>query len=189
MTTCKEIIDRAGVLLNDVENITWPRPELLWWLNDGQRELITFKRDAYVVTEPLALQPGARQRLPAGGVALVDLRESNGAVVLPADRRMLDAFMPGWMSAPASAVVRHVLQDDAGEDRFLVYPPQPSPASTVVCSYVAIPPAVGETDPVAVREVYVDRLLAYVLFRAYSKDTEFADASARAAAYFKLFRE
>lgn len=190
--TVKSVVDRSGVVLNDVNNVTWPRSELVQWVNDGQRELVRIHPDAKSKTVLLALVAGARQSLPADGIALIELRQNDeGPAIVPCDRASLDAFKPDWMVSGANNRVRHFIPDAASTDRFYVYPPQPSPPSSVLASYAAYPATVAETGAyinLDVRDIYAENILNYVLYRAYSKDTEFADGAARAAAYYQLFK-
>lgn len=41
VTDAKTIIDKASVILSDITATRWTTAELLGWLNDGQRELVT----------------------------------------------------------------------------------------------------------------------------------------------------
>ena len=69
----KQIIDDAAATLQDSTNTTWKRPELLAYLNDGQRDTCIVKIDAYVKNEALLLVEGTRQELPVNGTAFIRL--------------------------------------------------------------------------------------------------------------------
>jgi hypothetical protein len=56
MITAQEVIDRARQLINDVASsfvsgLRWSDAELLQWLTDGQREIVTLEPEANAVTD------------------------------------------------------------------------------------------------------------------------------------------
>lgn len=65
------IITKAATLLQDPTNVRWPADELLGWLNDGQREIVLQKPDAYSINEAVKLAAGTKQALPAAGIRLL----------------------------------------------------------------------------------------------------------------------
>lgn len=187
MMTAGLLINQIAILLGDSINLRWPRAELLAWINDGQRELVAIQPDAKTASVNLTLQAGAWQGPVTGAVKIIEVRQSvNGAVVTECDRKALDAFMSGWMST-AGSWVRHWMPDPLNADRFYVYPAQGASPASVVVHYVAYPSAVGEGDNLDIRELYIERLLNYVLYRAFSKPDGSNADPARAQVYFQLF--
>ena len=95
--TVNSTLARAAVLLQDVSNIRWPLPELLDWLNDGQREIVLKKPNASIKNEPFVLAVGTKQTLPADGVQLIDVvRNLPGTAIRIVSREILDAQLPDW---------------------------------------------------------------------------------------------
>ena len=191
------IIDRAVVLLQDPTNVRWPRPELLVALNAGQRALVLFKPNAYTKNISFQLATGSKQNMPPDALDLIELPRNLGVNgTTPGDairlvkREILDAQIPNWHRGTASASVKHYVYNSLDLKHFYVYPPQPATATgQVEMIYTASPSDVLETDPILVDDIYEDALLNYIMFRAYSKDVEYAANATMAAQYYGAFKE
>lgn len=62
--TATSIIDRVSKTLQDDTNVRWARTELLGYLNDGQREIVLKKPNAYVINAGMTCAAGTKQKLP-----------------------------------------------------------------------------------------------------------------------------
>lgn len=195
--TAAQIIDRAAVALQDTGNVRWTRAELLDYLNAGQRALVVIKPTANVLLTDAPLVAGTVQTLPTSdGTSPVDpiqlitvLRNScgDGRAVRLIARDLLDLHMGDWHSAPQTRVVKHYCYSDLDPKRFLVYPPNDGTGCLEI-AYAATPVALAsEATTVSVDDIYQDALLDYVLYRAFSKDAEYAADPARAAARYASF--
>lgn len=178
----REIIDSAGYLLQDKAHVRWTEDELLKWLNAGQAEAVIYKPNIYVRSVDLALAKGSKQSLPQDGLSLVDIpRNSDGNVITVIPRSSLDAQEIGWhLQKNASDVALHYCYSDLDPKRFYIYPPSPG-GNKVELVYNAIPTTVGISDPISIDDIYVSALVDYVIYRAFSKDSEFAPQSAASA--------
>lgn len=186
--TVASVLNKFSILANDVDSVAFPQDERLSWLNEGQLALVKIKPDARTKTVSVQLVAGARQTNPSDCIEIVELRQNDsGAAILPCDRKALDAFSTNWMKTPLASTVKHYM-DDPQPDTFYVYPAQNATPATVVMTYVAVPSQVGIGNNIDVRDVYSDRLVNYMIYRAYSKDSEEGNAQ-RAAAAYALFKE
>jgi hypothetical protein len=189
------IINKAKTVLQDAAGVRWPDAELLGYLNEGQRAILTYKSNAYVRTRSVQLIPGTLQSLPSDGVQLFDIVRNmgtNGATpgraIRLTKREMLDSRAPNWHLATASAETRHYMYAEASPRQFLVYPPQPSIGpGWVEMIYGAIPPDVALSAPIAVDDIYEMPLLDFVLYRAWMKDSEFGADGTRSASHMQAF--
>lgn len=189
------IINKAQVVLHDVAGVRWPDSELLDYLNEGQRAILTYKSNAYVRTRSVPLVAGTLQSLPADGVQLFDIVRNMGAngatpgrAVRLVKREMLDSRAPNWHSATPSSETQHFMYAEASPRQFLVYPPQPSVApGWVEMIYGAMPPDVALNAPIAVDDIYEMPLLDFVLYRAWMKDSEFGADGTRSASHMQAF--
>jgi hypothetical protein len=187
-TTVASVLEKFGILANDLDSVQFPQSERIVWLNEGQLALVKITPDAKTKTVDVDLVAGARQTNPADCIEIVELRQNeDGASILPCDRKSLDSFSPNWMKTPTASTVKHYM-DDPQPDTFYVYPAQNSNPATVRMTYVATPAQVTAGGNIDVREIYSDRLVNYMLFRAYSKDSEEGNAQ-RAVAAYALFKE
>jgi len=179
--TTASIITKAQKILQDATGVRWSGDELLGWLNSGQREMVVFKTNVYVKAAVVTLAAGTRQALPNDGVQLIDIPRNfaadgvtPGRVVRQTERDTLDATLPTWHAAPASATVKHFIFNLLDPKAFYVYPPQPATnAGKVEVIYGAVPPEA--TTTITVDDIYEPALLDYMLYRAFSKDSEYAD--------------
>lgn len=202
----RDIMSRARVLLQDEDSVRWPLTELADWINDGLREVAKQVPSAFARTEDIPLAEGVKQTLPTGYVRMlrpVSNAPFEGAdraprrVVTVVDRRTLDAVQPDWHSERRrSQQARHVMFDEADPRTFYVYPSNDGTGRlrAVVAARPVPVAAAGAADAigsyaaeVGVDDQYGNALVDYVLYRAFSKDAQFAGSIQRAAALFSQF--
>ena len=185
------VIEKAQIILQDITGVRWPSAtELLGWLNDGQREVVVYKPNAHVKNVAHQLSPGTRQTVPVDCVQLVDIVRNMGTTgttpgraIRIATREVLDAQMPNWHAARPDAVVRHFMYSALDPKTFWVYPPQPvSGVGYVDLVYGATPANATFAGVITIDDIYQNVLVDYILYRAFSKDTEVAEAQ-RALTY------
>ena len=188
------IITKAQRVLQDATGVRWDSSEMLGWLNSGQREILLFKPNAYVKYAPMQLVAGTRQLLPDDAVQLIDIPRNMGTTgttpgraIRQADREALDAAVPMWHAATANAVVRHYIYNVLEPRAFYVYPPQPTTGRGYVeAIYGATPADAILSGAITLDDIYETPLLDYMLYRAFSKDSEYANAQ-RATMYYQSF--
>lgn len=187
--TANSIIKKAQIILQDTTGVRWPDEELLGWLNDGQREVAILKPNAHVKNIAVRLAAGTKQTLPFDGVQLIDLvrnlgvdGQTPGRAVRIVLREILDAQVTHWHTAAASAEAKHYVYSLLDPKNFYVYPPQPAAGQGYVeIVYGASPADASLSGPITLDDIYQNLLVDYVLYRAYSKDTEYAADQNRAA--------
>ena len=190
--TGTNIVNRARKILQDTTTggTRWLDAELLDWINDAQREVVLLKPNAYSTVEDLTLIAGTRQSLPASGLLLLSLvRNTSGRAVRRVDRNILDSENPVWHSSTASATVEHYVFDEDSPTTFWVFPPQPNSGFGVVELIMSTAPAdLGSLGAViTLNDIYANVILDYLLYRAYSKDTDYAGNGQRAANHYQAF--
>jgi len=197
----KSIVDRAGIILHDTTKVRWLESELLGWLNDAQREVVLLRPDASITNDDVDLVAGTKQSLPASGIRVMDVvRNTEGNAIRVIDRNVLDAQQPNWHQTSANNDVAHFMFDLRDPKHFYVYPPQPvieagGAANQVEIIYSASPQDVTFTgdatalddEDVALDDIYGNAILDYVLYRAYSKDADFAGNAQRALKHYETF--
>lgn len=192
--TGKSIIDRAVVQLVDKTAVRWTREELLSWVNDAQRTIVQIKPDANAVTKAVKLVAGVKQRIPDDGWLFLDLYytlgrsgDKPGRVVRNTSRAALDAVNPRWMAAKPVVEPVNFVFDAQDPETFFVYPPADG-TGYVELSYSAVPTDLAsEDDKLGISDLYQTAILDYVLFRACSKDADYAPGVALSQYYFQLF--
>ena len=194
------LIRRVVETLQDTTSIRWPVAELVRYLNDGQREIIVHRPDAMVTNASLTLTAGTKQSLPSNGAKLIDVvRNSAGTkrAIRMCAREILDAQSPGWHNLSGVTEIVHFMFDPRDHKVFYVYPPAQSAGASVDLFYSALPTDIAEpaagTDysavsgAISVPDIYSNALQDYVLYRAYTKDSQYAGNEARAQARYAAF--
>lgn len=197
-TVASKIIADCQRELQDEAGIRWPAAELVDYLNDGQRLIVTVNRGASAAEDVLTLVDGAAQQAPAGVAEVMDvLANADGRrkAIRQVSRALLDATEPGWMAKSPASEVAHFMKDAHLPRAFEVYPPARA-GVRVLCKLSMVPVDVAApTGPVAadvsgnisLRAEYSEPLRHYVLFRAWSKDAEYGGNAASAQAHYGLF--
>lgn len=194
--TVASILTKVTTILQDASNVRWSADELILWLNDAQRELVLYKPNAYVTTAAVVCVAGTKQSLPSTAVSLIDIVRNMGTngttpgnAIRAVSREILDAQVPNWHSATASATVKHFVYTSLSPRTYYVYPPQPASGQGYVeLVYVALPTDAVSGGVITLDDIYVTPIISYILFRAYSKDAEFAGNATLAATYYQQFQ-
>ncbi len=185
-TPVSTILSNVTTLLNDAGMVHWTQAELLAWGSEAERELVKLDPMACAKTVSIALVSGAKQSAPADCVSIIDIPQNlNGDAITPTDRKSLDAFMPNWLTTPTSGTVKHFIPG-ATPSEFFVYPAQNGTPATIKMTHSYIPPSLSAVGNLNVRDEHQARVENYILFRAFSKDSEPGNAE-RAMAYAKAF--
>lgn len=195
--TGQSLVTKAQTLLQDTTSVRWPRDELLGYLNDGQRDIVIVRPEASVTNASKALVAGStKQTLPADAVVLIDVVRNMGAagttpgrVIRIVSREILDAQYPDWHSAiNTTGDIRHFTFDPRDPKTFYVYPKAPATEHHVEIAYASVPATVNDSGgTIGVDDIYANALVDYMLYRAYSKDAEYAQNSQLAVAYYTAF--
>lgn len=197
----QSIIRRAVETLQDTTSVRWPVSELVRYLNDGQREVVLYRPDSMVTNATLTCAAGTKQSLPANGSKLIEVIRNAAATsakksVRMINREILDAQTPGWHNITGSVDILHFMYDPRDPKTFYVYPPAATSAQLDIV-YAAYPtdivePADGAlytavTGNISLPDIYGNALLDFVLYRAYSKDSDYAGNAQRAQAHYAAF--
>jgi hypothetical protein len=190
----KDVIHLVVDQLQDVTSIRWPVPELVRYLNAGQREIIVQRPDALHKPALLVCAAGTKQALPADGAELIEVIRNNSAASLRSvrmcDRASLDAQIPGWHALAGKDEILHFMYDPREPKAFWVYPPATVNAKLDI-SYAANPtdvaePAAGSiwsdvAGTISVADKFANALVSFTRFCAYSREGDGQDLPKAAA--------
>ena len=196
----KDVIQRGVVTTQDTTSIRWPVGEWVRYLNDGQREIMLHRPDAFNKSAVIDCVAGTKQALPADGAKLIDVQRNSTVTskraVRICSREILDAQMPNWHNIAGAAEIVHFMYDPREPKAFWVYPPATNTAKLEI-NYSATPtdiaePAAGSeftavVGNISVADIYANALLDYMLYRGYLKDADYAGNAARAQAHYAAF--
>lgn len=196
--SAQSIIRRAVETLQDPTSVRWPISELVRYLNDGQREVVLYRPDSMVTSTSRSLATGTRQTLPNGSKLIEVVRNTGGTkrAIRMVNREILDAQTPGWHNLTGATDILHYMYDPRDPTVFYVYPPAATGASVelVYAAYPAdiVEPADGAlytavAGNISLPDIYGNVIQDYILYRAYSKDSEYAGNAQRAQAHYAAF--
>ena len=205
-TIAKTTILRAKTVLQDTSSTgtRWPNSELQNWLNDAQKEIILFRPDSHINNETFTPVAGkSKQAIPTAGMRLIEIVRnmadtSDGGAIRMIQRSILDDQVPNWHRAAETVNVEHWIYDERDPKTFYLYP-NPSSAAAIEIVYSTAPDAIdivasdesfkpeAETTTIGLDDLYANAILDYILYRAYSKDSEYAGNAGRAASHYSAF--
>jgi hypothetical protein len=192
-TKAVDLINRVSITLQDPTFVRWTQGELLNYLNDAQRQVVLFRPDAKAVNAPFTCVNSAKQTLPADGLRLISvLRNTGGRAITKVDRSILDVQLPTWYeTAVGTDGVKHYVYDALDPKNFYVFP-KPAAAYQIDIIYAMSPVDIvisnytTDTQVIGIDDIYANALMDYMMYRAYQKDSEFANLN-RAAVYYQAF--
>ena len=194
-TKVVDILDRAGIILQDNTNVRFPNSELLKFFNDAQKEVVLHRPDATMVNTTFACATGSKQTLPTQALRLIEVvRNVGGRAVTQVERRILDETLPNWHETTAGTnKIEHYVYDPADPKNFYVYPKGASGTHSLEVVYSSAPAEISisnfdtDTTVISLDDVYSNCILDYVLYRSYQKDSEFAGNAQRAMMHYQSF--
>lgn len=193
--TAQEIVDRVTKTLNDLTNVTWTLTELLGWINDGQRAVVTKLPQAYPVRMTLPLIPSdALQNLPQDAFRLIKIMRNmgvdgftQGRPILPISETQLYNIDVNWTISSLDTQVKHYCYDPTTPYLYWIYPRVNLPVQ--VEAWVSkMPVDLGSLDStLLIDDSFFNPLIDYTLFRCYQKNSDVQGASDMVAAYWSVF--
>lgn len=169
-TAVSSVISRVQALIQDATGVRWPEAELVDWINDAQREVVMLHPPAGAVTITHTLDDtDTKQSIPADGIQFLRaVRNVGGNAIRHVSRDILDAQVPNWHTESGTAVL-HSIHDPVDPTVFYVYP---KVTGSIDITVSKVPAVVTNVDNLALPDIYVNSIVDYVLYRAYSKDAE-----------------
>lgn len=204
----RQIIERVQIILQDKTAVRWPISELVLWLNDGLREIVTLKPSAKTQTMLFNLVAGSRQTLPGNTVVrlirpIKNTTSGNPAnaqgrrIITAVPREVLDSQNPEWQDPSVQGSqqeVIHITYDPDDPLAYNVYPPN-NGNGHVEMLVATLPGSLAATGPkeainsynglIDLANTYLNALVDYVCFRAYSKDNDASGNIERAMAHYQ----
>jgi len=194
-TKVTEIMRRVVRVLNDNQSVRWQLLELQDWLNDAYVAIINERPDANVTVATITLAAGSKQSLTTlvpTATTLIDITRNMAAssLKLPIfriDREVLDQFIPNWHNVSQSVDVQNWVHDLLTPKEFFVYPPATSAAQVEIATSSVptkhtlteeqLAPYASTAEVIKVDDTYANAIVDYVLYRAFLKDSETANAA------------
>ncbi len=193
-----EIINLVAVNLQDTDNETWTRAQLLDNLNDALRTLPGIKPDVSSTVKTWQLTADTvKQSLPTNDLRLLghlrnmgaDGNTPGNALRGPVDHDTKDAYEPGWPAVIGVTSIEEWLYDERTPTIFYVSPRPHATTAVYVEAAVSAPLTLMtlETDTIPVRDEHIATLQEWMKFKAFDRDSEVTPNAIRAVKAFKAF--
>lgn len=192
-----DITSRASRILLDASNTRWTVAELLNWITDAQRAVANARPAATATTAAVQLTADqSLQAIPAAAFMLINITHNLGSDgntpgkrIRHVDWTTLLAHQETMYSAVGTAEVsNYAYVPHERPLEFLVYPRAHATTPVYVSmTYAKRPVEVTDAgDTLTVADDYLNPVLDFVMFRAFSKDTEFSD-NGKAVAFYNSY--
>jgi hypothetical protein len=201
-----DLLAQAQILLLDTAGTRWALTELQGWLNSGYRAIVDIRPDANTPVGTVTCIAGIRQDVASTFANAIELVEvirnvaatSNNNMVIQIDRHSLDDQRRTWPNDPASVNIENYIYDPRTPTQFLVYPPALNTAQLEVV-YNAIPTPhtltlvqlqnTSTSETIRLIDSYANPLLDFVMYRAFTKDSDNPANARRAADHYQAFKD
>lgn len=192
--TAGTIIDDIAIRLFDTNNVEFARGELLSYLNEAQRQIVTLHPSALIVREAIPLVAGFQQSLPAGGYLLTDIVCAMGDDGLTPGRDMrqishkaMSRVNRDWAAAAQVEEPTEWWADPQEPTAFWVSPPADG-NGYLLAMYAKTPTIISsEATAIELSDQYEPALKEYVLARCASKKSLDAAGLEVAALHMQQF--
>lgn len=190
-----EILLRANQLMADPLWSGWSRAELLNYYHEALLVILERRPDANAVNHEHVCSAGVKQQLPETALTLIDVTSSqSGSAVQLTTREILDQNYPDWYSGNSATIPQAYAYDPRNPRFFYVYPGVIA-GSLISLIYAGIPDlitlsAVEDASHPAdfpLRPQFIAPIIEYILYRAFSKDSDYVANANRAAAHMQAF--
>lgn len=175
--TVQSIVNKARLVLQD-PGVRYLDAEMLAWANEGQLAIYAVRKDASTQSTIQTLVEGTKQSIATGAELLLDVvravspSDTPGRAIRRVEMTLLDAQAPNWHTDTPSAYVSEYMYDPREPKVFYVYPPATVGAKVLTKTSVPPTPAATIGANISIDDVYDPILVDYLLYRAYSKETE-----------------
>lgn len=202
--TAQKILTAARTELLDESSVRWPLADLLRYLNEGVRAIITLRPIAGATVRTVPLTAGINQAIPADAQSMLAVSHNvaSGRPVKPvASTIEMDSILPIWRKTsvlPAHVDAVHVIYEPQTPRVFKVVPAntgtgQIEATFSVFPAEIATPASpdliASYNTAVTLPDAYEIALIHYVTHLAYLKDAGEPASAARAKAKLDLFTQ
>lgn len=196
MATTKivDLISRAEIITQDKTSVRWPKQEWLDWYNDAILFVVNRRPDKSVKNVNFTVdETNSKQSIPSDGIGLftVTRNVSSGKPIREVSRNQLDDQYVDWHTRTADDI-DHFIYDKRDPSSFYIYPRPNSANHSIEITYPYTPTAITvsnfdtDTQVIGVDDSFVNPILDFMLYRAYSKDRDYSENAQRATQHYQV---
>lgn len=186
---------KVSDVLTDASQVAWPQAFVRSCLAEAQRQIVTLRPDANVISESFTPAAGTSKQVLPTSDRFIDVPH-NLVGGLPSksislvERAVLDDFDTSWpMSEPSDSILHYVF-NDLVPNVFYLYP-RPSVNARVELQFSRIPGAPDFTaDPdLEISDAFEGAMVQYAVWRCLSRADDQSPDSASANAAYQQFMQ
>lgn len=188
-----ELVKQVAEILQDYNHTTWKESEILRSFSRAQELIATYRPDASVKIETVALAEGALQALPPEAHRFFEAYynmgdgSSPGRAIRVVSRRLKDSSDGRWQAQPADIEIDEVVIDERTPRNYWVSPPAEEGTHIQIGYSVSPAPIKAPEDPLSISNQYAPMLVEWALYVAMSRDSEETPNYTRAQAHKQTF--
>lgn len=191
--TVSDIANQVLFIVNDRQMVTYRQEDVLSAYNNSLKMISIVRPDASSEITAVTLVAGAKQRLPAEALRLLDScyqlnDQSNETHALElVNKDDLDRLTPLWQLDPPSNQVTEIMYDERFPTVFWTYPP--AQANIVLqLAYTKVPDTADSLDDnFPLSDKYAPAVIEWMLYLLFSRDSENSINQQRAADHRNVF--
>lgn len=193
-TKVKDAIDRCKRTLQEVTSggTRWKNEELVVWLSEFYQFAAGVSPGEFSVMRSFSCVAGTKQDAPEDIVQVLDVtRNLDGQLtsIIATTKNVMDSTRRNWHGETQSITQEVFILDERYPRQFYVWPPAAADSKIeIVGVVVPVAHSIGDYDgdekAIKCSDRLVPAMVDYVLYRAYSKDAEFAGNKARADSHY-----
>ncbi|AWK83560.1 DUF6682 family protein [Photobacterium damselae] len=178
-----DIIARVARELIDSAMIRWRREDLVAYLGEAFNAIVVRRPSLSSKTVTLDVTDSPVS-IPEDGFALLSVESVDDIAVQYVLIEKLDQLNPYWRKekgAPSCWTKRE------GEDRRFWLYPQPNESVRVSICYAQAPIVTPDTDFIDIPPIFLGALIDFMMYRAYSRDSENPMEATKSQLHFQSF--
>lgn len=194
-STLKEVIDRCKITLQEItsEGTRWANQELVDWAGEFYQVASSVNPAEFSEVIEFTCISGTRQNAPDDVVQILEITRNLDGTKMPivaTTKNVLDSTRRGWHGEIESSSQEVFVLDERYPRTFYVWPPATAGSKLEAVAVVtptkhALADYTTGTAKVKCSDRLVPPMVDYILFRAYSKDADFAGNQQRSDIHYR----
>jgi hypothetical protein len=194
-TTLKEVIDRCKTILQEVtsDGTRWTNQELVDWAGEFYQVASSVNPSEFSDVQSFTCISGTKQDAPTDVIQILEITRNLDGTKMPVmatTRNVLDSTRRGWHGEVESNSQEMFILDERYPRTFYVWPPAKAGSLLeIVAVIIPVKHSIADYSDGLTKVKCSDRLVPpmvdYILFRAYSKDADFAGNQQRSDIHYR----
>lgn len=187
-----DLIQKIRIDLQDPDGVRWTEGELLAHINEAQVAVALARPDEVAHVRAHIPTPGRYQDVPEDAFMLVDVTHNltgNHDAITKVQRELLDVADRRWANRRFSSRYIHYMYDPMTPRVFQLYPPVPQQGDTgeIAITVAVYPEKATLAGAMTLADRWERSVFHFALYRAWSKDAEYAGNAAIAVAHLQAY--